>query len=71
MILPGDKGTRYSLGAHSLNSIHEGSIVLFHGQAIGKVIAIHFNDDKGFRLQAFINQPYDSLDYVRVLAFGK
>jgi paraquat-inducible protein B len=39
LILPGDKGTRYSLGAHSLNSIHEGSIVLFHGQAIGKVIS--------------------------------
>ena len=35
LILPGDKGTRYSLRAHSLNSIHEGSIVLFHGQAIG------------------------------------
>jgi paraquat-inducible protein B len=61
LILPGDKGTRYSLGAHALNSIHEGSIVLFHGQAIGKVIAIQFNGDRGFRLQAFINQPYDSL----------
>jgi paraquat-inducible protein B len=61
LILPGDKGTRYSLGAHSLNSIHEGSIVLFHGQAIGKVIAIHFNGNTGFRLQAFIDQPYDSL----------
>jgi paraquat-inducible protein B len=61
LILPGDKGTRYELRAHALNSIHEGSIVLFHGQAIGKVIAIHFNGDKGFRLQAFINQPYDSL----------
>ena len=61
LILPGDKGTRYELRAHSLNSIHEGSIVLFHGQAIGKVIAIHFNGDKGFRLQAFIDQPYDSL----------
>jgi len=61
LILPGDKGTRYSLRAHSLNSIHEGSIVLFHGQAIGKVIAIHFNGDKGFRLEAFIDQPYDSL----------
>jgi paraquat-inducible protein B len=61
LILPGDKGTRYSLRAHALNSIHEGSIVLFHGQAIGKVIAIHFGGDKGFRLQAFINQPYDSL----------
>jgi paraquat-inducible protein B len=61
LILPGDKGTRYSLGAHALNSIHEGSIILFHGQAIGKVVAIRFNPDKGFRLQAFINQPYDSL----------
>jgi paraquat-inducible protein B len=61
LILPGDKGTRYSLGAHALNSIHEGSIVLFHGQAIGKIIAIQFNGDKAFRLQAFINQPYDSL----------
>ena len=61
LILPGDKGTRYLLGAHGLNSIHEGSILLFHGQAIGKVVAIRFNPDKGFRLQAFINQPYDSL----------
>jgi paraquat-inducible protein B len=61
LILPGDKGTRYLLGAHTLNSIHEGSIVLFHGQAIGKVIAIQFKGDKAFRLQAFINQPYDSL----------
>jgi paraquat-inducible protein B len=61
LILPGDKGTRYSLAAHSLNSIHEGSIVLFHGQAIGKVVAIQFNGDKAFRLQAFINRPYDSL----------
>jgi len=61
LILPGDKGTHYLLGAHALNSIHEGSILLFHGQAIGKVVAIRFNPDKGFRLQAFINQPYDSL----------
>src|SRR6202167_453740 len=51
LILPGDKGTRYSLGAHSLNSIHEGSIVLFHGQPIGKVISIYFKDDRGFRRQ--------------------
>jgi paraquat-inducible protein B len=61
LILPGDKGTRYALRAHALNSIHEGSIVLFHGQAIGKVIEIQFDGDHGFRLQAFINQPYDSL----------
>jgi paraquat-inducible protein B len=61
LILPGDKGTRYALRAHSLNSIHEGSLVLFHGQDIGKIIEIRFNGRQGFRLQAFINQPYDSL----------
>jgi paraquat-inducible protein B len=61
LILPGDKGTRYALRAHSLNSIHEGSIILFHGQAIGKIIAIRFDGSHGFRLQAFIDEPYDSL----------
>jgi paraquat-inducible protein B len=61
LILPGDKGTRYALRAHSLNSIHEGSIVLFHGQAIGKIVEIKFDGNHAFRLQAFINQPYDSL----------
>ncbi len=61
LILPGDKGTRYALRAHSLNSIHEGSIFLFHGQAIGKIIKIQFDGNHGFRLQAFIDQPYDSL----------
>jgi paraquat-inducible protein B len=61
LILPGDKGTRYELRAHSLNSIHEGSIILFHGQAIGKIIEIKFDGNNSFSLQAFIDQPYDSL----------
>jgi paraquat-inducible protein B len=61
LILPGDKGTRYALRARSLNSIHEGSLVLFHGQTIGKVISIRFGRESGFRLQAFIDQPYDAL----------
>jgi paraquat-inducible protein B len=61
LILPGDKGTRYALRAHSLNSIHEGSIVLFHGQPIGKIIETRFDGNRGFRLNVFIYQPYDSL----------
>lgn len=61
LILPGDKGTRYALHAHSLSSIHEGSIVLFHGQSIGKIIEVQFDGNRGFRLNVFINQPYDSL----------
>jgi paraquat-inducible protein B len=61
LILPGDKGTRYTLHAHTLNSIHEGSIVLFHGQPIGKAIEVKFDGNEGFRLSVFIYRPYDSL----------
>ena len=61
LILPSDKGTRYALRARSLSSIHEGSIVQFHGQPIGKIIKIHFDGNGAFRLQIFINEPYDSL----------
>jgi len=61
LILPGDKGTSYALRAHSLSSIHEGSIVLFHGQPIGKIIEVKFDGNRGFRLSVFIYQPYDSL----------
>jgi len=61
LILPGDKGTRYVLRTHSLTSIHEGSIVLYHGQPIGNVIEVLFDGNHGFRLQLFINEPYDSL----------
>jgi paraquat-inducible protein B len=60
-ILPGDKGTRYTLHAHTLNSIHEGSIVLFHGQPIGKATEVKFDGNEGFRLGVFIYRPYDSL----------
>jgi paraquat-inducible protein B len=60
-ILPGDKGTRYTLHAHTLNSIHEGSIVLFHGQPIGKATEVKFDGNEGFRLKVFIYRPYDSL----------
>ena len=61
LILPGDKGTRYTLHAHTLNSIHEGSIVLFHGQPIGKATEVKFDGNEGFRLGVFIYRPYDSL----------
>jgi paraquat-inducible protein B len=61
LILPGDKGTRYTLHARTLNSIHEGSIVLFHGQPIGKAVEIKFDGDDSFRLSVFIYRPYDSL----------
>jgi paraquat-inducible protein B len=61
LVLPGDQGTRYRLSARMLGSIHRGSIVLFHGQGVGKVIEQTFKGEAGFELEIFIFQPYDAL----------
>jgi paraquat-inducible protein B len=60
-VLPGDRGTRYVLTAHTLGSIREGSVVLYHGQAIGKVTDVQFKGPPGFLVEVFVFQPYDSL----------
>ncbi len=61
VVLPGDRGTRYLLGARTLGPIREGSGVLFHGQPIGKVADVKFDGEKGFRLEIFVFEPYDAL----------
>ena len=60
-VLPGDRGTRYLLTARTLGSVHEGAILLFHGQAIGKVSNVTLTGDAHFRLEIFIFQPFDAL----------
>lgn len=60
-VLPGDRGTRYVLTAHTLGGVHEGAILLFHGQPVGKVSDVKLTDDAKFRLAVFVFQPYDSL----------
>jgi paraquat-inducible protein B len=60
-VLPGDRGTRYRLHAHSLGSIQVGSALLFRGQSIGKVTDVEFKGEGGFRLDVFVFQPYDAL----------
>ncbi len=60
-VLPGDKGTRYVLSARTLGSIHEGSVLLFHGQPIGKVTDVQFHGTARFHLEVFVFQPYDAL----------
>jgi paraquat-inducible protein B len=60
IVLPGDRGTRYLLTARTLGSIHEGAVLLFHGQPIGKVSQVKLNGE-AFRLEVFVFQPYDSL----------
>ncbi|GEM_PF-2586873 len=61
IILPSDKGVRYRLFASKINSVHEGSVVLFHGQAIGKVSEIKFDGKDAFTIEIFIFEPFDTL----------
>ncbi len=61
VILPSDRGTQYLLTARTLGAIHEGSVLLLHGQLIGKVSDVQFVGEGSFRLRVFVFQPYDSL----------
>jgi len=60
-VLPGDHGTRYVLTARTLGSIHDGAVLLFHGQPVGKVSEVTLTGEAKFRLAVFVFQPYDSL----------
>ncbi len=60
-VLPGDRGTRYLLNASTLGSVREGSVLLYHGQAIGKVSEVRFTPQGQFRLEVFVFEPYDAL----------
>jgi paraquat-inducible protein B len=60
VVLPGDRGTRYLLTARTLGSIHEGAILLFQGQPVGKVSEVKL-DGEVFRLEVFVFQPFDAL----------
>jgi paraquat-inducible protein B len=61
IILPSDKGVRYRLSASKINSVHEGFVVLFHGQAIGKVSELKFDGKDAFIIEIFVFEPFDAL----------
>src|ERR1700677_3208918 len=61
IILPGDKGVRYRLSAQKLNSVREGSLVLFHGQLIGKVSEVKFDGKNAFNVEIFVFESFDTL----------
>jgi paraquat-inducible protein B len=61
IILPSDKGVSYRLSAQKLNSVNEGSLVLFHGQTIGKVTELKFDGKQAFNLEIFVFEPFDAL----------
>jgi paraquat-inducible protein B len=61
IILPSDKGERYHLTARKLSSVREGSVVLFHGQSIGKVTEVKFDGKEAFDVEVFVFEPFHAL----------
>lgn len=61
MIAPGTKGTIYYLEAPKLGSIQSGAIINYRGLPIGKVVRTGLRSLDQFRIQLFVNAPYDRL----------
>ena len=61
LVLPGTRGTYYYLRATELGSIQPGAALLYQGQNIGSVTATGFRGLDRFRIQMFVNAPYDQL----------
>ena len=59
VIPPDAKGTAYYLTAPAVGSIQSGASVSYHGLAIGKVVQTEMVGLDRFRMEMFINAPYD------------
>ncbi|CAN5847653.1 MlaD family protein [soil metagenome] len=58
-IAPGTKGTRYYLRTTTLGSVAKGASILYRGQEIGKVMSTKLLELNSFRVEIFIDDPYD------------
>jgi paraquat-inducible protein B len=61
IIPPGAKGSIYYFKAAKLGSIQQGAAINFRGLAIGKVVKTSLLRPDAFRIEAFVNAPYDRL----------
>jgi paraquat-inducible protein B len=59
IIPPDAKGTPYFLTAPAVGSLQPGAAVTYHGLAIGKVMQTAMIGLDQFRMEIFINAPYD------------
>lgn len=60
-IPPGAKGSIYTLETTQLGSIQQGAAINYHGLPIGKVVRTSLAAPDSFRIEAFVNAPFDRL----------
>lgn len=61
LIPPGSKGTVYYLDAAKLGSLQVGAAINYRGLPIGKVVRTALVRPDRFRIETFVNAPYDRL----------
>ncbi len=61
IIPPGAQGSIYYLEAPKLGSIQPGAAITYRGLQIGKVVKTGIAGFQRFRMEAFVNAPYDAL----------
>lgn len=61
VIPPGAKGTIYFFDAPKLGSIQPGASIVYRGLPIGKIVRTGMVAPERFRMEAFVNAPYDRL----------
>ena len=59
IVPPGAQGTIYYLSAPKLGSIQPGAAISYHGLEIGKVVRTALVGLDAFRMEMFVNAPYD------------
>ena len=59
VIPPDAKGTPYYLTAPAVGSLQPGASVSYHGLAIGKIVQTEMVGLDQFRMEMFVNAPYD------------
>lgn len=59
IIPPDAKGTAYYLTAPAVGSLQPGASVVYHGLAIGKIVQTEMVGLDQFRMEMFVNAPYD------------
>ncbi|WP_174297193.1 intermembrane transport protein PqiB [Sphingomonas bacterium] len=61
LVMPGAKGRYFYLDTNMLGSVQPGAAVLYQGQNIGSVTNTGFRALDQFRVQVFVNAPFDRL----------
>ncbi len=61
LVMPGTPGTYYVLGSNALGTARAGSPLYYRGQEVGKVTVVRFSAPGAFKLDIFVNAPYDKL----------